>query len=155
MSWATLGEYVGRTFRKDRNDTKNQSYGYTKTLFSNYTHGLYVICCLIKLYFKVIFWVALAIKYDKKCLLGWKNLSYVKDWKKKKTNCISDASFCHKIAFGIIWDLTVWQKDQIWSKITFYMKIQSSQKLLKQGNNNETTMKQGYKRYASASSGSL
>ena len=34
-------------------------------------------------------------------------------------NCNSDVSFCHKIAFGTIWNQAIYQKDQIWCKITF------------------------------------
>ena len=37
--------------RKDRNDTKNQSYGYNQKAFFE----LYLTPCLIKLYFKIIF----------------------------------------------------------------------------------------------------
>ena len=76
MSWATLGEYVGNACRKDWNDTKNQCYGYNQKAFFE----LYLILCLIKLYFKIIFWIVLAMKYEKKSLLGWEHLSYVKDW---------------------------------------------------------------------------
>ena len=66
---------------------------------------------------KIIFWFVLAIKYEEKSLLGWKYLSKVKDW--KQTNCHSDASFCHKIAFGTTWNQAISQKDQIWCTITF------------------------------------
>ena len=62
MSWTTLGEYVGRICQKDRNDTKNESYGYNKKAFFE----LYLIRCLIKLYFEIIFWIVFAIKYEKK-----------------------------------------------------------------------------------------
>ena len=61
-----------------------KSYGYNQKAFLE----LYLIRCLIKLYFKIIFWIFLAVKYEKKSLLGWKHLSYIKDW---KTNCLSDA----------------------------------------------------------------
>ena len=48
----------------------------TKRPFSNQKafFELYPIRCLIK-----IFWIVLAIKYEKRSLLGWKHLSYVKD----------------------------------------------------------------------------
>ena len=52
--------HVGR----DWNDTKNQRYGYYEKAFFE----LYLILCLIKLYFKIIFWIALAMKYKKKSL---------------------------------------------------------------------------------------
>ena len=58
----TLGEYVGRTCRKERNYTKNHyGYGYNQKAFFE----LYLICCLIKLYLKTIFWIILARKYEK------------------------------------------------------------------------------------------
>ena len=66
MLWITFGEYVESTCRKGRNDTKNQSYDYSQKVFFQ----LYLIRCLIKLYFKFIFWIVLAIKYEKKSLLG-------------------------------------------------------------------------------------
>ena len=78
MSWATLGEYVGCW--KNRNDSKNQSYIYNQKAFLE----LYLMRCLIKLFFKIIIWIVLAIKHEKKSLLGWKQLSYVKDWKANK-----------------------------------------------------------------------
>ena len=62
MSWTTLSECVGRICQKDRNDTKNESYGYNQKAFFE----LYLIRCLIKLYFEIIFWIVFAIKYEKK-----------------------------------------------------------------------------------------
>ena len=47
---------------KGQNDTKNQSYGYNQEAFFK----IYLIRCFIKLYFKIIFWIFLAIKYEKK-----------------------------------------------------------------------------------------
>ena len=45
-------------------------------------------------------------------------------WKiEKQTNCHSDASFCHKIAFGTIWNQAICQKDQICVHINFCYRI--------------------------------
>ena len=92
--------------------TKNQSYGYNQKAFFE------LISCLIKLYFKIIFCIVSAIKYGEKSPLGWKHLSYVKDWKINKLS-FSDELFCHKIAFGTILNQAICHKDQIWCKITF------------------------------------
>ena len=55
---------------KGQNDTKNQSDGYNQEAFFK----LYLIRCFIKLYFKTIFWIFLAIKYEKKSILRWKHV---------------------------------------------------------------------------------
>ena len=62
MSWTTLGEYVGRTCRKDRNDTKNQSYGYKEKTFLITPETLLDKTIL----YKTIFWIVLAIKFEEK-----------------------------------------------------------------------------------------
>ena len=76
----TLGEYVRRRCREDRNDAKNQCYNYNQWVFFK----LYLMLFLIKLYFEIIFWIAFAVKFERKCLLEWKHFSYVKDWKTNK-----------------------------------------------------------------------
>ena len=66
--------------RKDRNDTKNQSYGYNQKAFLE----LYLIRCLIKLHFKIIFWIVLAVKYEKKKSLRVKTFVLRKRLKNKQ-----------------------------------------------------------------------
>ena len=78
MSWTTLGEYVGCW--KNRNDGKNQSYGYNQKAFLE----LYLMRCLIKLFFKIIIWIVLAIKHEKKKSLRVKTIVLRKRLKNKQ-----------------------------------------------------------------------
>ena len=53
-------------------------------------------------------------------------------WKiEKQTNCHSDASFCHKIAFGTIWNQAICQKDQICVHINFCCWIHQEIRILR------------------------
>ena len=116
MSRTTLDEYVGRTCREWQKWFQISKLRLqTKGLFRTITNTLFD-----KTILRITFWIVLAIKYEKKSLLGWKHLLYVKDW--KTNNCHFDASFRHKIAFRTIcsiWNQAIYQKDQIWCKITF------------------------------------
>ena len=116
MSRTTLDEYVGWTCQEWQKWFQISKLRLqTKGLFRTITNTLFD-----KTILTITFWIVLAIKYEKKSLLGWKHLLYVKG--RKTNNCHFDASFRHKIAFRTIcsiWNQAIYQKDQIWCKITF------------------------------------